>query len=356
MKHFSSSRRVALSRLAALPLAPLAACGDDLQISIPGPIAASFAFEGLQGRIVKRLRPHPSGLIAATDDGLYQRSAGGWLARGLSGEDVADVAAVDERHWLASATQRAAGARLLQTRDGGQSWRELANDFGGPDGPEPIQALVYDGAARRLLATGYDAMAQSTDGGAHWQLLAGDWQAFAHPKSALTFDPQLGDVWYGGQDAIEGLALFRYRQATGERLVHAQLMPSPSVAKGIRFAASSPQRVLVSGEGGIVHTRDLGASWQPLLRDDGHRFYFDVVQDPRRPQRWATARWEKNFDSPQPLVVSISEDDGANWRPLQHPDSRLFGGVWSMAVGIEGGRTIVHLGLYRGGVMRLSLD
>jgi photosystem II stability/assembly factor-like uncharacterized protein len=116
-----------------------------------------------------------------------------------------------------------------------------------------------------------------------------------------------------------------------------------------------PQRLLVSGEGGIVQTRDDGISWQTLLADDAHRFYFDVLHDVQRPRRFITAAWEKNFDQPQPLVLRVSDDDGLSWHRIEHPEPGLFGGVWSMALRIEGGRSIIYLGLYRGGVMRVEL-
>lgn len=70
---------------------------------------------------------------------------------------------------------------------------------------------------------------------------------------------------------------------------------------------------------------------------------------------WLTARWQKEFDQPQRLLVKISDDDGSTWRELWHGDPQFFGGVWSLAVIVEGGRTVFQLGLYKGGVMRLEL-
>jgi hypothetical protein len=145
--------------------------------------------------------------------------------------------------------------------------------------------------------------------------------------------------------------LHRYSPRRGALDSYPGLLPNPSVAKGIRFVGG---RVLVSGEGGIVQTADDGRSWTVLLHDD-YRFYFDVLADPLRSGRLVTASWAKNFDTPQPLLVDVSDDGGAHWRRIEHADRTLFGGVWSMASAIERGRTVCYLGLYRGGVMRLLL-
>lgn len=358
------TRRRTLSLLAAAPIPLLLpACGGgggggDMPEAPPPP--PLFVSEGLSGRIVHRLRPSAGGgLLAATDNGLYQRTAdGAWQARGLDGEHVLDVTAIDPSRWLASVRSAAGGVdappRLLETTTAGLVWQAVANDFGGDTGPEAIQALMADIAGSRLLATGTDVLAQSRDLGRTWQRLAGRFQAFSNPMTALTLDPQLGDVWYGGQDAIERLVLFRWKQADGELLAHPDLMSAPSVVKSIRFAQGQPARVLIAGEGGIVHSLDRGGSWRRLLAD-GHEFYFDVVQDPQRPQRWVTARWQKNFDGPQRLLVKVSDDDGSTWRDLWHGDAQLFGGVWSLAAYVAGGRSVFQLGLYKGGVMRLEL-
>jgi photosystem II stability/assembly factor-like uncharacterized protein len=350
------TRRRSLAHLAMLGLLPQAGCGGGGGDAGEPPLTAPrFTPDGLGGRIVRRLRPSAAGLVAGTDDGLYRRGEAGWAAIGLQGRVVQDVLVLDGERLLASVWRAESVPReyqLVESRDGGRSWQALAHDFGGSEAPEGIQALGVDPVSGRLFASGVDALAESSDGGRHWRLLAGIWHAFAQPKEALAFDSARGDVWYGGQDAIEGLQLYRWRSDTRERDSHPGLMPAPSVVKGIRLLGAG--RVLVSGEGGIVQTRDAGRNWQRLL-DADYRFHFDVLQDPQRPTRLLTAHWEKNFDTPQPLVVQVSDDEGGRWQRIEHPDRQLFGGVWSLAVTVERGRAVYHLGLYRGGLMRLEL-
>lgn len=355
------SRRQGLAALALPWLALQTACGGGGGTDDEPPLTAPrFSADGLAGRIVRRLRPTTLGLLAGTDDGAWRRELSGWVSLGLSSRVVQDIVAFDAQHLLASVYRSDLLPRqhqLLESRDAGRSWQAVAHDFGGSEGPEGLQALAVDTATGRLYGSGVDALAESTDGGHHWRLLAGDYHAFAQPKEAIAVDTGRGDVWYGGQDAIEGLALYRWRADTRQRESHPGLMPAPSTVKGIRLlpsAGAASPRVLVTGEGGIVQTSNGGQTWQRLL-DNDYRFHFDVLQDPQRPTRLVTAHWEKNFDTPQALVVQVSDDEGRTWRRIEHPDRTLFGGVWSMAVAVERSRTVYTLGLYRGGAVRLEL-
>jgi hypothetical protein len=243
----------------------------------------------------------------------------------------------------------------MKTTDGGATWTVLASDFGGPDGPETIHALAFDAPRNRVLATGSTVLAESRDEGASWEIMDGDWQGFGHPQSALAVHPQNGDAWYGGQNAIEGLILHHFQHATRTSTLHLDVLPRPSVAKGIGFPkAQDPKHVIITGEGGIAETRDAGLTWTKLF-GDGFNFYFDIALDASSPSRMVSARWQKYFDSPQPLHAIVSDDAGKTWRVISDASPNVFGGAWSIYAIRENGRTNYLLGLYKGGVVRLEL-
>lgn len=349
-------RRVLLGSACALCLA---ACGGGAALDEPPPTAPRFDNDGLAGRIVRRLKPAPPGLLAASEDGLWLRRDGTWRRAGLDGETVLDVVTAGARWFaaLAPAESRPAGA-LVESDDEGGRWRPVPGHFGS-DGEagterEAVRALAWVAATGELYATGADVLAVSRDGGRRWQRLAGQWLGFAQPKDTLAIDPASGDAWYGGQDAIEGFALFRRRAAGGALDTYPGLLPAPSVVKGFRFLAAPAPRLWAAGEGGLVASDDDGGRWTVAHHDD-YRFFFDVLQDPQRPQRLVTASWEKNFDTPQRLNVDVSDDGGQRWRRFVHADPSLFGGAWSMAVAVERGLTVYRFGLYRGGVVSLRL-
>lgn len=330
----------------------LAACGGGSSEPPPPPPPPAAPplevhIEGLSGRIVRRLRESRRGQLAVTDAGLFRREGGNWLSLGLAEQHLHDVVERQDGGLLASSQ----GKGFFISRDEGASWQTQASDFGRGSG-ETAWVLRADGS--RLLACGNAALAESLDGGQSWRLLAGNWDGVATLSDALSLAGN-GDIWWGGQNGIEELVLYRRRAADGSLQQWSRLLRSPSTVKSLRLPPAEPGRVLLCGEGGIVQTRDDGASWQPVFVNNNYRFYFDVLQDPLRPQRWVSAGWSKSSD-PQALRVAVSDDNAVSWREYEHPDPALHGGVWSMAVAVEAGMSVWRFGLYRGGIARLRLN
>jgi hypothetical protein len=242
----STMRRRLLLGSAAL----FAGCGGGDPTSDPPPDPAlQVSIEGLQGSKVTRLRASPLGMLAATNNGLHVRDTDGWRPLGLPGGELLDVA-------MPGAGRLVASSRLdgmFASDDSGRIWQRLISNFGGASGPEPAWALVvHEG---RLLATHGYGLTESRDGGRTWSLLGGSWGYVSTGMSALTPGAH-GEIWFGGQNAIEQLVLGRWSPtalAEWERL-----MPSPSTVTSVRLAPGEPLRALVCGEGGIIQTRDNG--------------------------------------------------------------------------------------------------
>lgn len=329
----------------------------------PVPGTPVFLREGLDDRIVTHIYQHAERLFATTDDGLYGKPIGrdDWMPLGLEGRFVQDLAIIDDEHWLAAVfaggANRFLDPRLFETVNGGSNWMEVANDFGGgASQTEGMFALLYDVPSGRLYATGTAALASSDDLGRTWRLLSGGWDTVSGPHEALALNPATQEIWYGGQNAIEELVLHRYDLATMRTETYSRLMPSPSVVKGITFDERNGDRLLVSGEGGILQSLDNGDTWTNLLPDVDSRFYFQTAMDPQDSRIIYTAGWTKLFDEPQPLILEISRDSGASWEQHQLDDPALFGGAWSIRAVTENGRTVIYVGLYRGGIVKVRFQ
>ena len=340
----------------------LLACGSgggSLERPTPTPQPAvpqpKFAQSGLESRTVNRLLVTESVIYAATDAGLYAQIDGQWQLRSQADWHVLDMVRFGERHLLVSASQKDKSL-LAETKDDGLNWQIIEHNFGGMEG-EPARRLVLHQG--NLYGVGYDVLAVSEDRGRHWRILAGGWNGFARGMSALAAHPTKPDVWYGGQGAIENIVL---RKLDTETLAEesypdiVDLLPMPSTVKSIVFHPANPEQLYVSGEGGIILSQDYGQSWQALRTNENYRFYFGLLLDSRDPDVMYTAGWKKDYDNPQSLILEISRDGGDTWQNYQHPDSNLFGGVYSMGSRNEQGKEVLYLGLFRGGVMRVVFE
>ncbi|WP_111640472.1 sialidase family protein [Marinimicrobium alkaliphilum] len=317
----------------------------------------AIAFDGLGGHVVNHLYEHEGRLLAATDKGLYTRGpAGHWQATGLTEVELHDIAILSADHWIASVRETDAEGifsdRLVESTDGGDSWHSIEHNFGAEE-PETLYGLHYDDNNNALYATGVEALAVSLDEGRTWALLDGLWDGFAQPKRAINHNPATNDIWYGGQNAIEQLVLERYSLDTQEAESFRDLMPNPSVVYGIVFDPENEAGVYISGEGGIVKTENNGEDWRTLIGDVDYRFYFGLAIDPNDPQTLYTGGWTKNWDTPQRLIFEVSADGGETWTQHKHPSTTLYGGVRSILATTENDKTVVYLGLYGGGIMRV---
>lgn len=339
----------------------LTACGGSGGGSIMPPDQQPvFTSGGLDGKSVYEIRRIDDSLIAATDDGLYGKTLGEdvWNPLGLDDDLVADIVLYDDQHWLAAVFaggSRSGESMLMETRNAGANWLRIANDFGGTASQsESIHALHYDESNARLYATGQDSLAVSDDGGSNWQLVDGVWNSASNPLEALARNPATGDIWYGGQNSIEQMVLRRYDPITGTSESFPNLLPSPATIKGIRFDAADPDRVLASGEGGVLETEDNGGSWTNLLGEVDYRFYFEVEPDPARQSTLFTAGISKPVDEPQPLVLEISTDDGQSWTAYEFGGADFFGGAVSLLATARGGETELYIGLRDGGIVEVT--
>lgn len=355
------SRTFLLSHWLVIGLVALlvSACGSD-RFDPDRKNLISYQHDGLSGRIITRLYAQGDTLLGGTDTGIYRRNptSGQWQSLGLSQREILDIAILDQNHWLVSTYETGTDVpvyKLTETTNAGASWQDIAHNFGGDENNEAIHGLHYDPDNKALYGTGIEVLAASYDKGRSWQILTGEWQGFGQRKTIVKRNPATNDIWYGGQNALEQMVLRRYSLDTGELTDFPDLLPSPAVIYGIVFDPNKPNRVLVSGEGGVLNSDDNGDTWTTLIGDVDYRFYFNVALDPEDDGILYTAGWDKNWDDPQPLIFEVSQDGGASWKQHQHPSTSLFGGVRSLLARTEQNRTVIYLGLYRGGVMKVTM-
>jgi photosystem II stability/assembly factor-like uncharacterized protein len=328
---------------------------DDLSLAV------SFTEFGLEGKTVHELTLADDLLFAATDAGLFVRDLAGsgeWEASGLSGKNIKALVSLDDDTFLASEFNFGSpDNHLHKSTDGGQTWTELNDNFGGLD-PEGITDLEYNSTSGELFASGTLVVAKSTDEGLTWTPIYGEWGGFSTGMDFVARQPNNGNLWASGQNAIEQMMLVKYDKSTEQWKEWTGLLRAPSVGKDIAFDPATAGSLIIGGEHGIIRSTNNGESWTKILEDPEEvtRFYFGVDYDQQIKDRIYAASWKKDKENPQPLMLHISENGGQRWQEFRHNDTDLFGGVYDMLQVKDGNKTLLYLGLFKGGVYLATVE
>ena len=230
---------------------------------------------------------------------------------------------------------------LVQSRDGGASWRWICEPAIQISGEyDPPMALLKDGAWLVLSTSG--GALESRDGGCTWSPAAAP---LAGKKGIdVTLDPSdrghllvvtssVANIDDGGVISFTS-ALVETRDS-GKTWAVASELPGDFGIETVEIARSDPKRIYVSGTStsdpllGIVERSDDGGkTWKrtSLPLPDGSGSLFISAVDPQDPERlWARipARGDQLGLLPADLV--LSEDGGAHFRKLAGTERAMFG-------------------------------
>jgi len=174
---------------------------------------------------------------------------------------------------------------------------------------------------------------------------------------ALEINPANNQVWAGGQNAIESQVIVQLDSNREEINQWMNVLPSPSTVEKFAFNNNS-NKILLGSEDGILLTEDNGATWKNIYENPtvSARFYYGLVYDNLNSEKIIAASWDKNFESPQPLMLHLSEDHGETWNVLSPNIPLIFGGTRDMLQRQENGKTVLYLGLWKGGVYKAIIN
>lgn len=327
--------------------------------SIEKPVA-DFTIDGLSGLTVRQIRHFDDELFAVTNQGLFRKNLSGgtgWQSVGLTEYHLGTFVKIAQNYWLAVSYDYVAalsGYPVFLSVNQGGDWTIFSNDFGGEYG-ERINDFEWNAASGKLYAAGANVVAESSNQGVNWTPLVGEWGALATGLSVVRLSEDKSQLWAGGQNAIEGLSLYRYDLASQEQQQWLDLIPSPSVVKKLLFDPNDHDHLLLGGEGGVIESHNNGDTWQSLITREDSKFYFGLAFDHSNVSTIYAAGWIKQYDTPQPLILSYSKNGGQSWSDVQFGDDQLYGGVWSMVSVMEGENQVLYLGLQGGGIARILI-
>jgi photosystem II stability/assembly factor-like uncharacterized protein len=299
------------------------------------------------------------GIFLGTRKGLFsvKRGSGGWQVASVSflgvpvtallpARDGATYAAVGHGHF---------GAKLHRSRDGGETWQEIAaprwpEKPAGLDDRSPVsgketpwsleQIWILESAGDTLwCGTIPGGLFRSNDSGASWSLVRSLWDrperrqwnggGYDYPGiHSVCIDPRddrrmligvsTGGVWVtedGGESwALRGQGL-RAEYMPPER----QLDPLVQDTHRIVRCAAAPDALWAQHHNGIFRTTDGGRSWNEIKATPSS-FGFAVAVHPRDPETaWFVPAIKDEFRVPvdAQLVVTRTRDGGKTFESLR---------------------------------------
>lgn len=311
---------------------------------------------GLDGYIINKIHLYQDKIYAGTNKGLYARNRDGedsdWELLGFENKVVQSFLIINENEMIVSLVnvQDPEQNGLQKTTDGGESWTEYTNGFGGLDKEPVFDITQHPENPSILYAVGYNVVARSSNGGESWEPIYGEWGGFSTGLDFVKVNPQdPQSIWVGGQNGIEQGVLLYSPDGGANWEIWLNLIEAPSVAKEVAFHPTKPEEVYVGFEGGVTKTSDNGEEWETIIHSEENRFFFGLAVHPNNPQTIYAAGWLKRFDEPQPFVIFVSKDGGSSWKEYQNSEPD-FGGVYDMELLTEDGKDKLYFGLYKGGV------
>jgi hypothetical protein len=313
---------------------------------------------GLDGKTVNDLQYHGDILFVATNDGLYQLEINGsadFTLIGFEGKNVQSMVVFSETNIMVSVVDKTTvqAPTLHSTNDQGATWNTIDNNFGGDYDEAILDMAPHPDYSNILYATGSGVVAKSIDYGETWTPIWGDWGGFGTGTDVLGIDPADNEIWAGGQGGIENGYLVRSKNES-EWDEWNDLVENPTVVKAITFDPANSGHIYAGYEGALMRTRDDGTTWETLIDSEENRFFFGVSLSETFENRIYTAGWLKRFDDPQPLKLFYSDNSGSSWNERSFANED-FGGVYDMQIKKGTNEDVLFLGLYKGGLYRLTV-
>jgi photosystem II stability/assembly factor-like uncharacterized protein len=153
-----------------------------------------------------------------------------------------------------------AASRVLESTDGGLSWRPLATAMadGGAFSAEPVTALALAQGARVLLVAKGATVYRSTDGGASWQAASG-----GLPRARVTgleIDPRDAAVAWAALGTTTVASVWKTTNGGASWTASASGLPGVA-AHVVKSDANDAAAAYAGTDAGVFRTTDGGASW-----------------------------------------------------------------------------------------------
>lgn len=322
------------------------------------PAQAQWSYHGLAGTVMWEMQLHDGFLYAATESGLYTKSAATadttWSSLGLDGRNVRTFEKLSDVIFIVSVDVTdddvINSQEIYRTIDGGGTWHRTAEHLQ-QDAPEGYFEVIrkMPGHPQKLLAGGYTTLAASEDGGQTWQPVSGAWDGFGFATHFIAFDPVRPEiVWAGGESPI--MQPFLLKSDTGGedwQVINLDLGGDNAVYS-MAIDPSDPDNLYVGVEGSVLKSTDGGQTWTKRLTPEMYEYFLGLRLSPVRTSRVYASGVVRVADGD--LALYISDDGGSTWTVVRHVPVEPFSGVVSLEVAHVETQDTVYLGTWYNGV------
>ena len=302
---------------------------------------------------ISRIQRHGPYLYVGTDEGVFRgetaRIENTWESLGLGNHQVLDFAIFDTSKILAVvriADFASGDPTLFMTDNGGQSWSEYMNGFGGADHETWVECLEMEPTDPDILYTARGSLiARSTDQGKSWNPVNGTWDGWGGFNHVLKADPKKpGTVWSGGINGVFQPILYKstdFGKTWKSFLNNIFADKVETTIYDLTINTSDSSHLLIGEDIGIKQSIDGGDHWSQVYTRNP---IYTLANDPVKNNLvYATG---VNNDST--LFFAASPDFGDTWKVVE--DKTGPSGIYTNALFATtvNGKVVLFFGTNKG--------
>ncbi len=282
---------------------------------------------GLSAKLIFGIHELNDTLYVTTNDGVYKKGIysgdTNWASIGMREEVILDLVLFSHSEMMLARQlpPYPDTISIYRTTDGGASWNEFQNEFGGPGGGYyGLTACAQLEIDRRypdtVYARGGYVVAKSTDRGNSWELVyPNTWDAMGYQSTIMKIDTNMPSrIWAGGELSLFQAYLLKSTDYgnTWEQFEN-EMNPEGNNASNCLFINPNNSDDLFLGmEGRIMRSLDGAYSWDTVLAPSSYTYILDIALSPTDPDV-VYATGSDNGTLHGDLMYYISHDFGNSW-------------------------------------------
>lgn len=224
------------------------------------------------------------------------------------------------------------GSCLYFSANGGQSWSNSTNGFGGSgsDFLDPLEIVLDPTNSSTVYAMAGDCVAKSTDFGKSWNAVKNSWGAISYQPVILRVNPLNKNQVISGGEAGNFHSYLDISFNAGSSWTQYAYEDNNAV-NCLEFHPTNPAIMYIGKEGKIDHSIDSGKTWQTTYVPPVGMYIYAISQ-PNSQAVYATGSYNNVSFAKDTLHLFKSTDDGKTWKKFHQEYIPNCGGGAEMTI------------------------